>query len=183
MPVVRIGRGDFPHRLRRILPLPFTMYDSVTVAELPARAAAVAGYVNGRWPTFPDLARTHPHARRLPITITAQADARCLDIENGDATISQAPAWVRRQRGRGLKRPCLYIELSQAAALLATLERAGIPRRTIDLWTAHYTGRPHRCGPGCGYGLTTRADATQWTNRAHGRNLDASRCRPRFLHH
>lgn len=160
---------------------PFVMYDSVTVADIPSAAVAVAGYVNGHWPTFPVLADTHRHAKRLSITVFADADADCLDVEGGDAAPAQAPAWVRRQHVRGVKRPVVYCALSSTPAVLASLKHAGIRRSHVRLWTAHYTYRPHRCSPLCRFGMWTRADATQYTNRAFGRNLDASLCAPRFL--
>lgn len=182
MPIQHIGLGDFPTRLRAALPLPFTMYDSVTVAEIPADAIAVAGYVDGHWPTARQLETLFPHAHRLTIATSALSAADCLDIESGDATIEQAPAWLHDWHPNGTPRPWLYCAVSNAGPLLALLAGHGIHRGELDLWTAHYTGRPHRCGPGCGYGMPTRADATQWTDRAHGRNLDASRCRPRIFH-
>lgn len=162
-------------------PKAFTMYDSIIVDRIPLDAAAVAGYVNGRWPTFPVLARTHPHARRLSIAVTAFADADCLDVEKGDATPAEAPAWVLRQHARGVKRPVVYTSLSQAKTVLAALNAHGINRSQVRLWTAHYTGKPHRCSPLCRFGLWTRADATQYTDKAHGKSLDASLCAPRFL--
>lgn len=158
------------------------MYDSVTVPAIPADAIAVAGYVNGSWPTFPQLVRSHPHALRLSIAVSAHADADCLDVEQGDAIVAQAPAWVHRQLARGAHRPVLYTSVANARALLEVLAAAGIRRRHIRLWTAHYTDRPHRCGPACGFGLATTADATQYTCTALGRNLDASLCAWSFLH-
>lgn len=154
--------------------MPLTMYDSVDPAEIPANAQAVAGYVNGRWPTFPDLARKFPDAHRLSIAVTAEAGADCLDIEAGDASPAQAPSWVRRQKSRGIRKPVVYCSLSDAHTVVGVLSASGIKRGDYRLWTAHYTYRPHLCSPSCGLHMTTRADATQFTNRALGRNLDAS---------
>lgn len=150
------------------------MYDSVSLTEIPGDAEAVAGYVNGNWPTFPKLASKWPNAKRLSIAVSAEADADCLDIEKGDATPAQAPNWVRRQKARGVQRPVVYCSVSQARALLGTLAASGIPRPSVRVWTAHYTDKPHRCSAGCGFGMPTTADATQYTMRALGRNLDAS---------
>jgi len=157
------------------------MYDSVDLGQIPADAHAVAGYVNGRWPTFPEVRRRWPKARHLSVAVSASAHARCLDVERFDATPAQAPAWIRRQLLAGVHKPVIYCSLVTAAPLLRVLERANISRHAVKLWTAHYTGRPHRCGPQCGLGLGTTADATQWTNRALGRNLDASLCAPDFI--
>lgn len=158
------------------------MFDSVNLAEIPKDAPAVAGYVGGMWPTFPHLKTSFPHAHRLSIAVNASQDADCLDVELGDATPEQAPAWVSRQLKRGVKRPVVYCSVAGAEGVLGALSRAGIRRSAIRLWTAHYTGRPHRCSPHCGYGFLTFADATQWTNHSHGRNLDESLCAPGFFH-
>lgn len=154
--------------------MPLTMYDSVTLTEIPRDAEAVAGYVNGRWPTYPKLVTLFPHAQHLSIAVNARYDADCLDVEKYDATPAQAPAWVRRQQARGIKQPVVYCSVSDALTVLSVLAAAGIKRSQIRLWTAHYTKTPHRCTAGCGFGLTTTADATQYTDTAQGRNLDAS---------
>lgn len=150
------------------------MYDSVTVDEIPHDAPAVAGYVGGRWPTFHLLEQLFPHAHRLSIAVRAFEDADCLDVEQGDATPSQVVAWVKRQAGRGVKRPVVYSSVSVMPTILFLLARAHIPRTAVRVWTAHYTGREHLCGPDCGFGLHTVSDATQWTDRALERNLDQS---------
>lgn len=183
MPVIRRGLGDFlKHKLRPKPKLPqVVMYDSVTVSQIPTTARAVAGYVNGYWPTFPTLVKSFPHAHKLSIAVSASADAEVLDVERGDATPDQAPAWVKRQLARGVKRPGVYCAVSDAPAVLKVLRKAGIRRKDIRLFTAHYTHAPHRCSPFCRFGMWTRADATQYTNRALARNLDASLCSPTFF--
>src|SRR5690242_8753534 len=104
---------------------PFTMYDSVTVSAIPRNAQAVAGYVNGRWPTYSQLVRAFPHARRLSIAVSADRDADCLDVEQGDATPDQAPAWVQRQHKRGVRRPVVYTSVANARTLLLILAAHG----------------------------------------------------------
>ncbi len=156
------------------------MYDSVTLDAIPASAQAVAGYAGGAWPTAQHLAARWPHAHRLSIAVNAGEDADCLDIEKGDATPDQAPAWFHRQRARGITRkPVFYTSLSNALALIETLRVHGIARSEYCLWTAHYTDVPHICGPS--EGLSGAADATQWTDRALGRNLDESLCSSAFF--
>lgn len=168
------GKGYFAFgKAKSELP-PITMYDSIVISEIPAGAAAVAGYVGGHWPTFPKLAAAFPHAHRLSIAVRAGQDAETLDVEAGDAVNADAPTWVRRQIARGVKKPVVYTSVSNAAALLATLQSAGISRDQVRLWTAHYTFVPHRCTSKCGFGFTGIADATQYTDHALGRNLDAS---------
>ncbi len=164
-------------------PHKITMYDSITVVTVPLHAEAVAGYVDGKWPTYKGLVKSFPLAHHLSIAVFASDDADCLDIENGDATPDQAPAWVKRQHLRGVTRPVVYASLSAMGGLLVHLQAAGVPRATVRVWTAHYTYQAHICDRNCGYGLGTTADATQWTDKAFGRNLDESLCSPTFFQH
>jgi hypothetical protein len=168
-------------RIQAIPAAPVTMYDSVDTAQIPAKAAAVAGYVNGRWPTFPSLAVSHPNAHRLSIAVTADADADCLDVEAGDARPDEAAAWVKRQHARGVARPVVYCNLATAPAVLVALGMGQVKRAEFRLWTAHYTGKPHRCTAKCGLGFRDVADATQYYDRALGRTLDVSLCAPGFF--
>ena len=158
--------------------VPLTMFDSVDVTEIPMDAKAVAGYVNGKWPTYWTLVTQFPHAEKVSIAVTADRDADCLDVERGDATPDEAPGWVKRQIARGVQRPIVYASVSRAPELLVILRLHGITRSKIRLWTAHYT-HEHLCDYRCG--LLKRADATQWTDRALGRNLDASLVGPTFF--
>jgi hypothetical protein len=157
------------------------MYDSVNVSQIPLSAAAVAGYVGGNWPTFSKLQALFPHAHKLSIAVNVNEDADCLDIEAGDAAIDQAPAWVKRQFARGVKRPVLYTSVDNVPALIHVLGQAGIFLTQVRIWTAHYTYKSHRCTEVCCGGPKFAADATQWTDKALGRNLDASTCSPDFF--
>lgn len=159
-----------------------TMWDSVDLAQIPADAQFLACYVDGWYANAAEAARRFPHARILTIAVSAAHDADCLDIEQGDATPADAAAWFLRQEARGITRPCLYAsaDLMQTAVLPA-LHAAGISRDAVRLWSAHYTGSPHRCGPSsCGL-LSGDADGTQWTDAALGRNLDQSLLLPDFF--
>lgn len=155
------------------------MYDSITLSEIPADAPAVAGYVGGRWPTFPQLAVRWPRAHRLSIAVNASQRARCLDIEPGDATPGQAPGWFRSLADSSEGKPVLYSSASTVGPVIATMSAAGIARNRYLIWSAHYTYREHICAPSvCGY---PAADATQWTDKALGRNLDRSLCSDQFF--
>lgn len=151
-------------------------YDSVTIDQIPADAEAVAGYVGGIFPTFSPLVARFPNARHKSIAVSADEDADILDVESGDAVNSQAPAWFRRQKARGLALPGFYTSASNVPALLATLEAAGIKRDEYVLWVAHYTFVQPQAP------LEQGGDAVQYTDRALGRNLDASICEPSFWH-
>lgn len=180
----RLSLGKF----KRPAPAPKTrtmrMYDDVNLSLIPKDAEAVAGYVGGRWPTWNaiKLRWKFPKAKKLSIAISASENARCLDVEPGDATIAQAPAWVKRQHARGEKLPVLYTSASWGERLIDACTRAGLKYGKDYLWwSAHYTMREHYCGPACGFGLKHEAHATQFTDRAIGRSLDESICSPRFF--
>lgn len=149
-----------------------TLYDSVDVSQIPRTAEAVAGYTSGNWPTFPVLAQRFPNAHRLSIAVNASEDADCLDVETGDATPAEAPDWYRRQKARGLAKPVFYANTSTMPAVIAALTAAGIYRSWYRVWSAHYTGVPH---------IEPGSDATQWWDKALGRNLDISWCRDDFF--
>lgn len=162
--------------------MPVQMFDSISVNQIPASAPAVAGYVGGTWPTYLRLLEVFPRAYHLSIAVNAGEDAECLDIEGGDAVPDQAPAWVRRQEARGVRRPVVYASVSSMQTVLAALQSNGIQPTAVRLWTAHYTGHPHVCSShSCGYGLSTGSDATQWTDRALNLNLDESLCNDSFF--
>jgi len=151
------------------------LYDAIDISQIPAGATAAAGYVDGLWPTFARLHGQFPHALLLSIAVTAAADAECLDIETGDATPADAAAWFERQKARGQARPCLYANASTMEAdVVPVLRASGIDRAAVRLWSAHYTGFPHICGPGSCGAASIDMDGTQWTNAALGRNLDES---------
>jgi len=149
-----------------------TMYDSVDVSQIPRTAEAVAGYTSGNWPTFPVLAQRFPNAHRLSIAVNSSHDADCLDVETGDATPDQAPAWFHRQIALGKHLPCFYANTSTMPAVISALAKTVIARHEYRLWTAHYTGAPH---------IEPGSDATQFYDKALGRNLDISWCRDTFF--
>lgn len=157
-----------------------TMYDSIELGNLPTDEDAYAGYVDGDWPTFNELKTLFPYAKLLSIAVHADADADCLDMESGAASVEDAPSWWQRQRTRGLHLPVLYTEASQLSALENAMHESGVSRTEYRLWSAHYTVE-HFCGPGtCGYGLSP-ANGTQWTEAALSRNLDQSTLEDSFF--
>lgn len=153
----------------------FTMFDNIVITALPSGTSyCYAGYVNGLWPTYDALRERFPSARILDITVFASGNATAADIESGDLTITEAPAWYERQRARGVWRPVFYISASGQKALEQMMAKCRVARADYRLWVAHYGVGAHICGPGsCGYGLT-EADGTQWTRTALGISLDQS---------
>ncbi len=153
----------------------FTMYDTTDVnTGLPvAHPQAVAGYVNGNYPSYNGLVKRYPGAKHLSIAVNTSTDARCLDVETGDATPADAPAWVRRQHARGIARPIVYANASTMEAVLAALNADFIKRGEYLLWEAHYDNIAN-VPPG--------RDAKQYRNvETPGHNYDISECQPWFL--
>jgi hypothetical protein len=151
-----------------------TMYDSVTVGEIPPDAEAVAGYVDGIYRTFTALTHLFPHAWRLSIAVFSLDRAACLDVENGDATPQEAPGWVLDRHKEGVRYPKVYASVSQMDYIVELLRMVGVKRDTVKLWTAHYGKGKHICSPhSCGE-LKNTADGTQYDDKALNRNLDVS---------
>jgi hypothetical protein len=145
-----------------------TMFDSTNPSAVPDSAKACAGYVDGNWPSYWPLIARHWPAEPfiLPIAVDPRHRGLILDIEKGDATPRSAVDWLRMMAARGLHRPCLYTSVSNVPALAEVLRVHGIRRGDYRLWTAHYTGIPHICGPECGLGSIERPGMTQYGQRA-----------------
>lgn len=165
----------------------YQMLDDVNLAveasAVTASTRAVAGYVNGKYANWPALVAKYSKTSLFLLSIDVQGNpsigAQCLDVESGDATIAQAAGWVKTTAAAGKAAkdyryyPKLYVQESNLPALVAALSAAGIPRSAYLLWSAHYTGEAHICGPAT-CGCSIQADATQWTNSYNGASVDAS---------
>ncbi len=115
-----------------------TMFDAVSPANIPADAQLVAGYINGRYAWKPQDWARFPHALKVTIAVSADADARCLDVETYDATPAQAPGWVARQRTRGNPHPWVYCSESVWAECRRQFAVQGEPEPIW--WIAGYPG-------------------------------------------
>lgn len=116
-----------------------TLYDSVNINAIPANPEMVAGYVNGRWPTYNSLIQKFPQAVHVSIAVTANADAQVLDVETGDATPGQAPAWAQRQRQEG-RDPTVYCNSSTWGAVRQAFQNARVAEP--HYWIAQYDNNP-----------------------------------------
>lgn len=164
------------------------MLDDVNLgveAQYASAAFALAGYLDGNYDNWNNLVAQYKTSGKYLLSIdvanNSGAGAQCLDIETGDATIADAPAWTKITAAQGALHqdarfyPKLYTSIGNAATLVSTMTANGIPRNSYMLWSAHYTQNAHICGPKtCGY--ATQADATQWTSSYQGVSLDASLC-------
>jgi hypothetical protein len=157
-------------------------YDDVVIGLIPRNAQVVGVYVDGRFANEAAARRAFPHAELVTITVTGRPGARFCDCEPGDLTASSAAHWAHAELDAG-RTPGIYSSVSEMRSVLASLAVLGIARAQVILWTAHYTGSAHLCGPdSCKFpGFGWHADATQFTDRAEGRSLDASEITPAFL--
>jgi hypothetical protein len=154
------------------------MYDTIENNQFPSGAAAYAGYVDGSigdQPNYAYIVSAFPKAQHLSIALFSSNNADALDVEPGASIPSDIPAWYNRQRARGIQRPCVYASASAMNDnILPVLSGANIARSAVRLWSAHYTGGAHICGPGTCGALSVNADGTQWTPTAGGLVLDQS---------
>jgi hypothetical protein len=154
------------------------MLDTITLNALEGFGVvpdALAGYVNGNWPTYSELHKyAPPGCYLLSITVNAVGEAECLDVEPGDAPINAAAAWVKAAINRGVVRPVVYSSVSAIDSVVASLKAGGVDRNQVRLWAAHYEAGTHICGPTTCHQTSWPCDGTQWTEHAGGRNLDQS---------
>lgn len=102
--------------------------------------AAVAGYVAG-YITYPMLTERYGKGRHvLSITPNVYNHADCLDVETGDASAPEAGPWVRQMLNAGVKRPCVYAQLSRMANVRESLDAEGLARDSYRLWVALWDG-------------------------------------------
>jgi hypothetical protein len=159
------------------------MYDAIVLSNIPPDASAVAGYVDGRWPTWNGVMTRWPTARHVSITVTGGSEADVCDVEAGNVTVQGAIQWISRMKRLGHPAPGVYASLDTWAGELQDQLLRRWPRSGFRVWTAHYTYAAHRCGPRCDRRLRIPVDATQWTDRSHGRDLDESRVLTTFFTH
>jgi hypothetical protein len=156
----------------------YKMYDNANSRLLAGTVAdAYAGYVDGIGAgTYVFLTQHYPGKHLLSITVHGNG-ADVLDIEGGAASVGMAPSWLKLARlGKNhtvhTPKPVLYWASGNSAANIAFLTRAGVPRSSYLLWSAHVGRGRHICGPAtCGF---PAANGTQWTFTALGRSLDES---------
>ena len=149
-----------------------TMYDAVTVANIPADAALVAGYIDGHYVTVPELHKRFPHALIVTITVLGgTAAAHVVDCEAGDCTPASAAAWAKLRHDHGAH-PTIYCSASVVPTVIAACLTHGLVLHThYELWVAHYDGKP---------ALEAGGIAKQFTDEALGRSLDESVVAPHW---
>lgn len=129
------------------------MYDSTNQAAIPATAAIVACYMDGRYANEAQCRARFPRATVVTITVLGAAGARVADCETGDLTPASAAAWAHREIQAG-RRPTVYCNLSTHPAVVRALAAYGLAfGNQVDWWGADYVGTPILLGGSV---------ATQW---------------------
>lgn len=145
-----------------------TMFDAVTVDNIPTSARYVALYVDGSFNNY-DAGRAHcPHADVLTLTVVPANEAEGCDCEVGDLTVAQAEAWVVERLAAGVYRPVVYANSDrwENQGLLAGLAKYG---SRIRRWVAAF--------PGTGANVPAGYDAHQYATNG----IDTSVCLSNFF--
>lgn len=138
-----------------------TMGDATTLTNIPTSVAIAGVYRNGLYAAKPaDVAARFPAHSHVTVWIDVNAthpeSAQVLDVEKGDATPEQAPAWVKaRRKVVHTSLPTLYCDRSTLPAVLAECAAEGlIAGQHYQLWVAtldngeSWNGRLLRTIPG-----------------------------------
>lgn len=150
----------------------FVMYDSVNIDLIPNGPHAVLGYINGNWPTAPELRKRFPHARVAELSVGGMIAAPGYDIERGDYAPDQAGELFQLARDAGIWRPLFYAQLSNMPTVKDSLRPHLKDRAEVRLMVAAWDGVAL---------VPAGYDAKQFTDRALGRNLDESVCLDDFF--
>lgn len=114
------------------------MYDSVFASGLPEGGDLYAGYINGIYPNLGAVQARFPGKTVVSISVDAAADeGDVLDVESGDASSQQAPAWVVMRRSSGAV-PSVYCSESNWPAVQAAFVQANVAQPSY--WIAAYPG-------------------------------------------
>lgn len=115
-----------------------TMYDAVDYRNIPTNPppTIVAGYIDGRY-AWPEAAwSAFPGAYLVHIATSASTMAgEVLDVEAGDATPEEAPAWCTARRAAGVS-PVVYTSVDNWATVSNqfTVQKVPAPYWWIASW-------------------------------------------------
>lgn len=157
--------------------------DDVTVSLFQPGQSWYGGYYDGGFANMTALRawiKAHaPAAHPLSITVTGRSPAMAADFEPGciwPITSAKISAFYHLPSHDGAVKPWLYCSAGNLTTLTKAYRAAGIADGDVILWSAHYTGVPHFCGPKtCGYGLR-QADATQYNDGPRDYDIAQTYC-------
>lgn len=112
------------------------MYDAVDANDVPndGRFDLLAGYVDGLYRSYVPLQHRFPGFTVVSIDVLNHpGTGQVLDIEKGDATPAEAPAWFDASVRAGIVRPTLYYSTSDHLEIVRLMGS-----RKFDNWVASY---------------------------------------------
>ena len=112
------------------------MADAVNPVNLPPGMDLYAGYDDGNYDDWNAICTRFPGKTVLAITTNpADNEGDVIDVENGDASPSQAPQWIARRRlNHG--GPIVYCSWSALTTVVAEFNSAHVPLPAF--WVAGY---------------------------------------------
>lgn len=124
--------------------VPSTMYDAVTVDNIPSGAKMVAYYVDGNYANGTAMKARFPGAVYVPITIGNTAAngigvGAVLDVETGDATAADAVEWCLNYSGSN-KDLVVYCNTSTWPSVRSAFQSANVTEP--NYWVAQYDNNP-----------------------------------------
>jgi hypothetical protein len=115
------------------------MADSVNPTSLPAGMDLYGAYDDGSYNNVVAVRQRFPSATVIAITVLASDNmGDCLDVENGDATPQDAPAWVQKRRLAGHLGPLVYCSEAIWPEVRLAFSNAGV--LAPGYWIAAYPG-------------------------------------------
>lgn len=115
------------------------MYDAANPACIfPDDVQLIAGYIDGNYPSFAQLATRYPNAVHVPIAVWASTnDGIVGDCENGDMTPDSLVDWVLMRRAAGVD-PTGYCAESSWDTCKAAFDQRSVAQP--HWWVAGYPG-------------------------------------------
>src|ERR1700733_11821288 len=104
--------------------------DSVGVNSLEAGLPVYAGYAYGPFNNWAALVKRFPSAKLISISPVVESSERvaCLDVEPGNATPADAPAFYRLGKAGIVNKPTIYCSAGDTSAVVSAMSNAGISR-------------------------------------------------------
>ncbi|MEV8615701.1 hypothetical protein AB0383_48750 [Amycolatopsis sp. NPDC051373] len=115
------------------------MYDSVTpenILKANPHPQLVGGYINGKYKWSDADWALFPNSVHVRISVRASfLDGHVLDVETGDATPQEVPAWLTARRKAGAD-PAIYCNRSTWPQVAAACKAAGVAESHYFIATA-----------------------------------------------
>ena len=116
-----------------------TVYDSTNALDIPVtppgEGAFMAGYADGRWPSYSEMVARYPLATIFSIAVGYGTHAYWCDRETLDLSPQQAALQIKNQFSTGI-----YVDSSSWPAVESAVASLSLP--IPPYWIAQYDGDP-----------------------------------------